>query len=257
MFDITKRPIVIAGPCAVESEEQAEKICSHVSKYFASAFRAGVYKGQNRPIVNGKPCYWGMGDEGLDVLYRLKKKYNIPVVTEIQSEDQLAKAIGSELDILQIGARHMQNFPLIRSIAKKWNKPVILKRGLGSTIDEWMGVYEHLASNGNKNIMLCERGIVSFERANDIRWRLDVLAIPQIKSDYPDRIVLADVSHGCGRREFAIPMARAAIAAGADGVIVEVHSNPEESKTDGRQTIDLATYEKLVCAVAQMYTFIR
>ena len=144
----------------------------------------------------------------------------------------------------------MQNFPLIRTISET-NKPIILKRGLGNTIDEWIGVAEHLSYFGNKNIILCERGVVSFERSQETRWRLDILAIAQVKQDYSQYSIIADVSHGTGRRELVIPMAKAALAAGADGIIVEVHTNPEESKTDGRQTIDIPTFAKLMKEIKQ------
>jgi len=247
-------PMVIAGPCALEDETQAEVICREVQKAGATVFRAGVYKGQNRPVVKGKPCYWGIGDVGMPILSFLQDKYKIPCITEIQSEDQLKLAIDFKLAMLQIGARHMQNFPLIRRIASEWRNPIILKRGLGSTIDEWTGIAEHLSSCGNDNVILCERGIVSFERSNETRWRLDLLSIPQIKTDYPKNYkVLADVSHGTGRRELAIPMARAAIAAGADGVIVEVHTNPDESKTDARQTLDIKMFAQLVDEVKKTW----
>jgi 3-deoxy-7-phosphoheptulonate synthase len=239
-------PMIIAGPCAFEDANQVEEICREVQRAGATVFRAGIWKGQNRPVVKEKPCYWGIGDAGMPVLVHLQEKYKIPCVTEIQSEDQLKLAIDFKLQMLQIGARHMQNFPLIRRIASEWRNPIILKRGLGSTIEEWTGIAEHLATCGNQKIILCERGIVSFERSQETRWRLDVLAIPQVKTDYPKYQVIADVSHGTGRRELAIQMARAAIAAGADGIMVEVHTDPEKSKTDARQTLGLALFERLV-----------
>jgi 3-deoxy-7-phosphoheptulonate synthase len=245
MFDLNKKPIIFAGPCALETQESALAIAKRLKELKTDVFRAGVWKGQNRPVVKGKPCYWGFGDTGVYYLKEIGKELNIPVVTEVQSERHLEIALDNDLDIIQVGARHMQNFPLIRKLSKV-NKPIILKRGLANTIDEWLGIAEHLSVNGNHNIILCERGIVSFERSSEIRWRLDVLAIPQIKYDYPQYKIIADVSHGVGRREFVIPMAKAALAAGADGLMVEVHSNPEESRTDARQTISLDTFAELM-----------
>lgn len=237
--------LIIAGPCALESYSQGLAICKAVTDLGANIFRAGIWKGQNRPIVKGKPCYWGIGDEGLKILQEIKSHCKTPIVIEVQSEEQLLKALAVDIDIIQVGARQMQNFPLIRRLATV-NKPIILKRGLGNTIDEWVGIAEHLGVNGNNNIILCERGVVSFERSQETRWRLDVLAIPQIKYDYPQYKIIADISHGVGRRELVIPMAKAVLGAGADGIMVEVHTNPEESPTDARQTIDIPTFEKLM-----------
>ena len=246
MYPLPPKPWIIAGPCALEGLNEGLYLCRELKKLGANIFRAGVFKGQNRPIINGKPCFWGMGEIGLQYLSIIGTAEEIPVVTEIQSEHQLALALKEDIDIIQVGARHMQNFPLIRQLAKDAQRPIILKRGLGNTIDEWLGIAEHLGYEGNNNIILCERGVVSFERSPEIRWRLDVLAIPQIRYTYPRYSIIADVSHGVGRRELVIPMARAALAAGADGIMVEVHLNPDKSPTDARQTISIEQFGELM-----------
>jgi 3-deoxy-7-phosphoheptulonate synthase len=240
--------ITFAGPCGIESQEQAERIASEISKYPGVIFRGGVYKGQNRPIVRGKPCFWGIGDDGMRILKRIKDIFNIKVSTEVQSIEQLSLALKYDIDYLQVGARHMQNFPLIRALSHTL-KPIILKRGLGNTVDEWLGIAEHLRINGSRNVIMCERGVVGFDRTNDTRWRLDCLAIAEVKYQFPEYTVIADISHGTGRRELALPMAKAAIGAGADGIMVEVHYDPDSSPTDARQTVDFNQFKQIMSSI--------
>jgi len=237
-----------AGPCAIESEKQAMQIAKEVARYEGVIFRGGAYKGQNRPIVKGKPCFWGLGEEGLQILHRIKQVFGIQVSTEVQSVEQLKLALDYGIDYLQVGARHMQNFPLIRALSYV-QRPIILKRGLGNTVDEWLGIAEHLRANGNKDVIMCERGVSSFDRTNDTRWRLDCLAIAEIKYQYPHYKVIADVSHGTGRRELALPMAKAAKGAGADGIMVELHYDPDSSPTDGRQTVNFDQFKQIMESV--------
>jgi 3-deoxy-7-phosphoheptulonate synthase len=219
--------VVMAGPCSVESEEQVMTIAESVSKNGAKILRGGAFKPRSSPY-----SFQGMGEEGLKILRKAADKFGMLVVTEVMDKDQI-ELVEKYADILQVGARNMQNFSFIRELGKA-SKTVFLKRGLSATIEEWLMSAEYILSGGNRNVILCERGIRTFETYT--RNTLDISAIPIIKklSHLP---VFSDPSHGTGIRDKVSPMARASVAAGADGLMVEVHNNPEKAKSDGAQSL--------------------
>ena len=233
--------MLFAGPCAVESEQQAFKIAKFVKENGATAFRAGCWKGQNRPFPNGKPAYWGLGLEALNILEEIEARV-MPCATEVQSIEQAELAIERHISYLQVGSRHMQNFPLLQFLEKNApdNVEIILKRGLGSTVDEWIGAAEHLG--GPSRVTLCERGIVSFDRTQT-RWRLDFVAMAYIRR-YTDYRIIADPSHGSGDRNLVLMLSKAALQI-VDGLMVEVHYDPDSSPTDACQTVDFPTFQKI------------
>jgi len=230
-------PIFIAGPCAVESKEQLFKIAEGIKKAGAHILRGGVFK--PRSSVHS---FQGLGAEGwkeaeeaLKWLYEAGKKFEMPVVTEVRGETQV-DLVAEYVDILQIGARNMYNQDLLTKVAKK-NKPVLLKRHFGAGIEEFLSLAEYIAAEGNKDIILCERGIVPVGKGKEYtRYTLDLAAIPVIqKETYLP--VIVDPSHATGRRDLIFNMSCAAIASGANGLIIEVHCNPAEALVDGRQMI--------------------
>ena len=231
------KPIFIAGPCAVESKEQLFKIAEEIKKAGAHILRGGVFK--PRSSVHS---FQGLGAEGwkeaeeaLKWLYEAGKKFEMPVVTEVRGETQV-DLVAEYVDILQIGARNMYNQDLLTKVAKK-NKPVLLKRHFGAGIEEFLSLAEYIAAEGNKDIILCERGIVPVGKGKEYtRYTLDLAAIPVIqKETYLP--VIVDPSHATGRRDLIFNMSCAAIASGANGLIIEVHCNPAEALVDGRQMI--------------------
>jgi len=219
--------IIIAGPCSVENEEQVFTIAEIVSKGGAKILRGGAFKPRTSPYA-----FQGLGEEGLKLLRQAGDKFNLAVITEVLEPAQI-ELVDQYTDIFQIGARNMQNYPLLREIGKT-TKPVLLKRGLSATVDDLLMSAEYILSNGNSNLMLCERGIRTFE--TNTRNTFDISSIPVIhkKSHLP---VIADPSHATGLRDKVIPMARAAAAAGADGLMIEVHHDPENALSDGPQAI--------------------
>jgi 3-deoxy-7-phosphoheptulonate synthase len=227
---------VMAGPCAVESQEQTLECARKVKKAGAHVLRGGAYKPRTSPYA-----FQGLGPKGLEILAEAKKETGLPVITEVMAVEDVA-LVGQTADILQIGARNMQNFNLLDACGKQ-EKPVLLKRGLSSTIEEWLLCAEYILSRGNPNVMLCERGIRTFERAT--RNTLDISAVPVIKklSHLP---VIIDPSHATGIREFVGPLAKAAVAVGADGVLIEVHPHPEKALCDGPQSLTPEMFEGLV-----------
>ncbi len=231
-----KDEVVMAGPCAVESEEQVMTIAESVSRAGATVLRGGAFKPRSSPY-----SFQGLGEEGLRILRKAADKYGMLVVTEVMDKDQIS-LVSKYADILQVGARNMQNFTFIRALGKV-KKPVFLKRGISATIQEWLMSAEYILSGGNRNVILCERGIRTFETYT--RNTLDLSAIPIVKklSHLP---VFADPSHGTGLRDKVIPMARASIAAGADGIMIEVHHDPENAKSDGAQSLFPEQFEELM-----------
>lgn len=221
------RIVMIAGPCAVESHEQSMTIAREVKKYGAVIFRGGAYKPRSSPY-----SFQGLEEEGLKILADVREKTGLAVVTEITSPSQ-ADLMMEYVDAVQIGARNMQNFELLKCVGRM-KKPVILKRGLASTIQEWLMSAEYIMAGGNSDIILCERGIRTFEPYT--RNTLDLSAIPVLKQLTHLPIVI-DPSHATGMREKVIPMARAAVAAGADAIMVEVHNNPDAALSDGPQSL--------------------
>lgn len=219
--------IVFAGPCSVENEHQMFTIAEIVAKAGAKILRGGAFKPRTSPYA-----FQGLGEEGLKLIRNAADANNLLVVTEILETTQI-DLIGKYTDIYQVGARNMQNFPLLKELGKT-NKPVMLKRGLSATIEEWLMSAEYILSNGNKDVMLCERGIRTFETYT--RNTFDVSAIPVVhkKSHLP---VIADPSHAVGLRDKVMPLALAAVAAGTDGLMIEVHHDPEKALSDGPQAL--------------------
>ncbi|WP_020611124.1 3-deoxy-7-phosphoheptulonate synthase [Sediminispirochaeta bajacaliforniensis] len=230
------RVVVIAGPCAVESREQIMEAAQAVREGGAVLLRGGAFKPRTSPY-----SFQGLGEEGLKLLKEAGEKYDLPIVTEIVGTDY-ADLMNDYVDVFQVGARNMQNFELLKRVGSL-GKPVILKRGLSATIEEWLMAAEYLMAHGSDNVILCERGIRTFETYT--RNTLDLSAIPVVKklSHLP---VLVDPSHGTGLREKVHPMALAAVAAGADGLMVEVHPHPEQALSDGPQSLLPDQFEKLM-----------
>ncbi len=218
---------VMAGPCSIENEEQIFIIAEIVSKAGAKILRGGAFKPRTSPY-----SFQGLGEDGLKLMRKAADKYGLLVITEVMESSQI-ELIENYTDIFQVGARNMQNFSLLRDLGKV-TKPIMLKRGLSATIDDLLMSAEYILSNGNHNIMLCERGIRTFETYT--RNTFDISAIPVVhkRSHLP---VIADPSHATGLRDKVIPMARAAVAAGADGIMVEVHHDPEKALSDGPQAL--------------------
>ncbi len=223
--------MLIAGPCSLESYEKGLKDAQECKKLGIEYFRAGVFKPRTSPND-----FQGLREEGMEILSAIKKDVDIKIVTELVSEKFLS--LYEDVDIIQIGSRNCQNFELLKEVSK-CGKPVLLKRGFGMTIKEFIGAANYLKKYGTKEIILCERGIKTFE--NSMRNTLDFGAIPIIQNE-TDYKVIIDPSHGTGRRELVIPMCKASIAIGADGLIIEATEKPNEALTDGFQTID---YEQL------------
>ncbi|MDY6837219.1 MAG: 3-deoxy-7-phosphoheptulonate synthase [Thermodesulfobacteriota bacterium] len=222
-----ERIVVIAGPCAVESRDQAMTVARHVRRYGAVMFRGGAFKPRTSPY-----SFQGLGEEGLKILAEVREEVGLRVVTEITSPAQ-ADMMMKYVDVVQVGARNMQNFELLKCLGRM-GKPVLLKRGLAATIEEWLMSAEYVLSEGNDNVVLCERGIRTFEPYT--RNTLDLSAIPVIKK-LTHLPVVIDPSHATGIREKVSPMARAAIAAGADGLMIEVHHDPDNALSDGAQSL--------------------
>jgi 3-deoxy-7-phosphoheptulonate synthase len=227
---------LMAGPCSVEGEAQVFTIAKAVAEAGATVLRGGAYKPRTSPYA-----FQGLGEEGLKLLRRAADAYGLAVVSEVM-EPQLVGLLARYADILQIGARNMQNYALLREVGHA-DKPVLLKRGLSSTIEEWLLSAEHVMAQGNRQVILCERGIRTFETYT--RNTLDLTAVPVVKelSHVP---VIVDPSHGTGIRDKVAPMARAAIAAGADGLLVEVHHDPERALSDGAQSLRTEQFAELV-----------
>jgi len=231
-----ERLVIIAGPCAVESRKQALAIAGQVRKYGAVLFRGGAFKPRTSPYA-----FQGLGEEGLKILADVRETYGMPVVTEITTPAQ-ADLVMKYVDVIQIGARNMQNFELLKCVGRL-GKPVLLKRGLSATIEEWLMSAEYILSEGNDRVILCERGIRTFEPYT--RNTLDLSAIPVIKN-LTHLPVIIDPSHATGIREKVSPMARAAIAAGADGLMIEVHNDPDHAMSDGAQSLYPEQFSRLM-----------
>ena len=231
-----KKIQVIAGPCAVENRAMMVEIAEKVKGAGATFIRGGAYKPRTSPY-----SFQGLGEEGLKYLAEASKKTGLPVVTEIMDPRDM-DVIMEYTDVIQIGARNMQNFRLLLEVGSA-NKPVLLKRGLSSTIKEWLMSAEYIMSRGNHQVMLCERGIRTFETAT--RNTLDLSAVPLLKQ-MTHLPVVVDPSHGVGKLDLIAPMTKAAVAAGADALIIEVHTNPEEALSDGEQSLKPELFAKLM-----------
>ncbi|OCS88310.1 bifunctional 3-deoxy-7-phosphoheptulonate synthase/chorismate mutase [Caryophanon tenue] len=226
-------PSFVYGPCAVESYEQVEAVAKSISEKGLKLIRGGAYKPRTSPYD-----FQGLGLEGLKILKEVGQKQGLGVVTEIVTPRDLEQAL-DYIDVIQIGARNMQNFELLKE-AGATNKPVLLKRGLAATIDEFIHAAEYIMSKGNENIILCERGIRTYEKAT--RNTLDISAVPILKQE-THLPVMVDVTHSTGRRDLLLPCAKAAIAIGADGVMAEVHPDPSVALSDQQQQMDIPTFD--------------
>jgi 3-deoxy-7-phosphoheptulonate synthase len=228
--------IVMAGPCSAETEEQVEASAASVKRAGAKVLRGGAFKPRSSPY-----SFQGLGEEGLRLLRAAADRHNLKLITEIMDISQL-DLIQRYADILQVGARNMQNFHLLRELGHT-KMPVMLKRGISATIEEWLLSAEYILAGGNMSVMLCERGIRTFESYT--RNTFDVSAIPVVQqlSHLP---VLADPSHGTGKRDKVAPMARAAVAAGCDGLLIEVHSDPDHALSDGAQSLFPSQFDRLM-----------
>lgn len=231
-----KKIQVIAGPCAVENRDMLMSIAYEVKSAGASFLRGGAFKPRTSPY-----SFQGLGEEGLKYLSEASEKTGLPVVTELMDARNL-DVILKHADIIQIGARNMQNFSLLLEVGK-CSKPVLLKRGLSATIKEWLMAAEYIMSEGNHNVILCERGVRTFETAT--RNTLDLSAVPVLKQ-LTHLPVIVDPSHGVGRWDLVSAMSKAAVAVGADGLMIEVHTNPEEAASDGEQSLKPAVFKKLM-----------
>lgn len=227
---------VIAGPCAVENEGQAMEIGDAVARAGATFFRGGAFKPRTSPY-----SFQGLGEEGLRILARVREATGLPVVTEAMDSESVSR-VEDYADVIQVGARNMQNFSLLKRVGKS-RLPVFLKRGLSATLEELLMSAEYVVAEGNHRVMLCERGVRTF--ADHARNTLDLAVVPAVKraSHLP---ILVDPSHGTGRRDRVIPLARAAVAVGADGVMVEVHNHPERALSDGPQALHPEEFSALV-----------
>ncbi|MEP6637655.1 MAG: 3-deoxy-7-phosphoheptulonate synthase [Acidobacteriota bacterium] len=234
---------IIAGPCAIESREQAFVVAEAVRRSGARFFRGGAFKPRTSPYA-----FQGLGEAGLKILEEIRETYGLKIVTEAMDEAGV-DLVERYADVIQIGARSMQNFTLLRRVGKS-RLPVLLKRGLSATLDEWLLAAEYIMSEGNYQIVLCERGIRTF--AQHTRNTLDLSAIPAVRriSHLP---VIVDPSHGTGKNYMVTPLARAGVAVGADGLIIEVHAQPEHALCDGAQALTIGQYEQLVSEVRTIH----
>jgi len=235
-------PVIMAGPCAVESEEQALTIARFVKEYGAKVFRGGAFKPRTSPY-----SFQGLGEKGLKILEKVRKETGLLIVTEATDHANL-DIVEKYADIIQIGARNMQNYSLLR-LAGQVSKPILLKRGFAATIDELLMSAEYIVSEGNTQVILCERGIRTF--SDTTRNTLDLSAIPSIKeaSHLP---IIVDPSHAAGRREYVIPLSKGAIAVGADGLLVEVHHDPSHALSDGMQSLYPQQFEELMKEIEKL-----
>ncbi|MEA2572080.1 MAG: 3-deoxy-7-phosphoheptulonate synthase [Acidobacteriota bacterium] len=228
--------VVVGGPCAVETYDQTRTIAERIKRGGGQLFRGGAYKPRTSPY-----SFQGLEEKGLEILARVREEFDLPIVTEAIDHESLA-LVDQYADCIQIGARNMQNFSLLKA-AGRARKPVLLKRGMSATLDELLLSAEYIMSEGNYNVMLCERGVRTF--SDHTRNTVDLSIVPAVKriSHLP---ILVDPSHGTGKRNKVVPMSRAAIAVGADGVLVEVHHKPEEALSDGPQALLPDTFDQLV-----------
>lgn len=228
--------VVIAGPCAVESEEQIIETARAVREYGATMLRGGAFKPRSSPYT-----FRGLGELGLQLLAQARAETGLPVVTEVITPTDV-ELVARYADVLQIGARNMQNYQLLEEVGRA-NKPVLLKRGLSATFEEWLLSAEYIVAQGNPNVILCERGIRTFETATRNTLDLNAVALAKRRSHLP---VIVDPSHGTGKWYLVQPLALAALAAGADGVIIEVHPDPDRARSDGNQSLTPENFARMM-----------
>ena len=236
---------VIAGPCAVESEMQMDTVAQGLKSAGAKGLRGGAFKPRTSPY-----SFQGLEEEGLRILSKAGLQSGLPIITELMNLTEV-ELVAEYTDIIQIGARNMQNFGLLRAVGRQ-PKPVLLKRGLAATVEEWLMAAEYIMAEGNTAVILCERGIRTFETAT--RNTLDLSAIPLVKS-LSHLPVMVDPSHGTGKRKLVLPMAKAAVMAGADGLLIEVHPDPANAWSDGEQSLDLPEFQELMNQIRQLIEF--
>jgi 3-deoxy-7-phosphoheptulonate synthase len=227
---------LIAGPCSVENEAMILKTAEFLREHGVRLMRAGAFKPRTSPYA-----FQGLGLEGLRILERVRQKTGVGIVTELMDTEN-ADAVEEAADVIQIGTRNMQNFSLLRRVSKA-KKPVLLKRGMSATLEEWLMAAEYVLSGGNQNVVLCERGVRTF--SDHSRNTLDLSVIPPAKS-LSHLPILVDPSHGTGKRDHVPSMARAALAAGADGLLIEIHPDPDHALSDGAQSLDFAAFTRLL-----------
>lgn len=240
-------PVIMAGPCAVESRDQLLETALAVRKAGARILRGGAFKPRSHPYA-----FQGLGSEGIALLKEARKASGLPVITEVMSPEE-AEWVAPHVDILQVGARNMQNFSLLKVLGRL-DRPVLLKRGMAATVEEWLQAAEYILAGGNDRVILCERGIRSFDQ--NTRNTLDLGVIPLLKS-LTHLPVVADPSHATGRRDLVLPMSLAAIAAGADGLLVEVHCDPGAALCDGPQSLDPEEFSRLMTAAKRIMEAVR
>ncbi len=239
--------VVFAGPCSVESYEQMSVIARELKARGAHLLRGGAFKPRTSPY-----SFQGLGEEGLEILSAVRNETGLPIVSELLSTDELDLVV-EHVDVIQVGARNMHNYALLRALGQT-RKPVFLKRGLSATLEEFLLAAEYIMAGGNPGVILCERGIRTF--STHCRFTLDLSIVPVLKraTHLP---VVVDPSHATGQRDLVLPMTRASVAAGADGVMVEVHPEPERAYSDGAQAITLDMFEELMTQVRQLGPLIR
>ncbi len=239
-------PVIIAGPCAVESYEQTMEIAEVIADAGVKLFRGGAFKPRTSPY-----SFQGLGEEGLKILAEARDRFGVKIVTEVL-DTETADLVEQYADVMQIGARNMQNFSLLRRVGQS-RKPVMLKRGMSATLEEFLLAAEYIMAEGNYNVILCERGVRTF--ADHTRNTLDLSIVPAVKnrSHLP---IIVDPSHGTGKRHKVIPMARGSIAVGADGIMVEVHNHPEHALSDGPQALLPDMFKQMVAEVRAIHRVI-
>lgn len=239
--------MIMAGPCSVESEEQLMTIAAAVKASGANAIRGGAFKPRTSPY-----SFQGMGEEGLKLLAKAREMTGLPIVTELMDTEDF-DLVNAYTDIIQIGARNMQNFALLKKVGKG-DKPVLLKRGLSATIEEFLMSAEYIMSEGNEKVILCERGIRTFEKFMRNTIDLNVVTAVKEMSHLP---IIIDPSHATGRVEMVGPLSRASVAIGADGLIIEVHNNPKEALSDGEQSLTPPAFDKLMTDMAMIHNIVK
>jgi 3-deoxy-7-phosphoheptulonate synthase len=233
---------LIAGPCSVENEAMVQRTAEFLLGLGVRLMRAGAYKPRSSPYA-----FQGMGREGLAILKKVRAKTGIGIVSELMDTEN-AEAVEDAVDVIQIGTRNMQNFSLLKRVSKS-SRPVLLKRGMSATLEEWLMAAEYVMAGGNYNVLLCERGVRTF--SDHSRNTLDLSVIPPAKK-WSHLPILVDPSHGTGKRDYVPPMALASLAAGADGLLIEVHPDPDRALSDGAQTLSFGAFEKVVRSLKEL-----
>lgn len=241
-----QRAVVVGGPCAVESEEQILRTARFVKQCGADLLRGGAFKPRTGPHT-----FQGLREEGLKLLAKAREATGLPIVTEVMSPDNVG-LVAEYADLLQVGARNMQNFDLLRELGKI-RKPILLKRGMSATIEEFLAAAEYILAEGNEQVILCERGIRTFETST--RNTLDLAMVPLVK-ELTHLPVMVDPSHATGKRSLVIPMSKAALVAGAHGVLVEVHPEPEKALSDGPQSLTFPGFEALMADLKRLQNYL-